>query len=366
MNSNDLDETGTAETLAVAPVLVSADEELIHDVLRLSAAAGVAPDLARDVGTALRSWVSAPVMLVGTDLLPELAACRPERRSRVQVVGPAPIGDLVFRDALAVGAETVAELPASSDWLVETLTDCGDGPAAPGRTIGVLGGAGGVGATVFAAALARAAARQGPSLVVDLDPIGAGMEQVLGMEDVPGVRWDALLSATGRLSARSLRDALPARDGLSVLGWPQHRSGGLQAFATREVLSAARRGFDHAVLDLPRHGDAVVDEVLTRCDDLVLVTTATVPAVTAASRVAAQLPPGGHAHVVVRTGRGSVPAAEVAEVLSLPLLCTMGPQRGLDEAIDLGAGPARSVRGALGRAAAHCLAGLAGRERVAA
>jgi hypothetical protein len=35
----------------------------------------------------------------------------------------------------------------------------------------------------------------------------------------------------------------------------------------------------------------------------------------------------------------------------MPLLATMSDQRGLDESINLGAGPARSRRGALARAA---------------
>jgi hypothetical protein len=35
----------------------------------------------------------------------------------------------------------------------------------------------------------------------------------------------------------------------------------------------------------------------------------------------------------------------------MPVLATMGDQRGLDEAINLGAGPLRSARGPLARAA---------------
>ena len=45
----------------------------------------------------------------------------------------------------------------------------------------------------------------------------------------------------------------------------------------REVLSAGRRGFDAVVVDLPRHRDAVVDETISRCDHVVLVSTLTVP-----------------------------------------------------------------------------------------
>jgi hypothetical protein len=43
----------------------------------------------------------------------------------------------------------------------------------------------------------------------------------------------------------------------------------------------------------------------------------------------------------------------------VPVLATMGEQRGLAEAIDLGLGPVRTRRGPLGRAAAEVLARLA-------
>jgi hypothetical protein len=148
-----------------------------------------------------------------------------------------------------------------------------------------------------------------------------------------------------------LRDALPHRGGVSVLTWAGDRPAGLQAFAVREVLSAGRRGHDAVVLDLPRHPDRVVDEVLSRCDHLVLVCGVTVPAVTSASRVAARLAGvSTDTHLVVR-GSGGVDPSEIARVLHLPLAAAMPDQRGLDEAVDLGAGPIRSRRGALARSA---------------
>ncbi|MET0998240.1 MAG: septum site-determining protein Ssd, partial [Marmoricola sp.] len=165
-----------------APLLVSADPLLVADVQRLSAAAGVVPEVVRDAAQAMRLWSSAPVVLVGADCAPVLAAASPPRRPRVHVLGRAPVGDVLFREALALGAETVAGLPASETWLVELLTDVGDGGAAPGTTIGVIGGSGGAGATVFAAALAQMATTTGRTLLVDADPIGAGIDRVLGLE----------------------------------------------------------------------------------------------------------------------------------------------------------------------------------------
>ena len=154
---------------------------------------------------------------------------------------------------------------------------------------------------------------------------------------------------------------------LSVLTWPTDRPASLQAFAMREVLSAGRRGFETVVVDLPRHRDAVVEETITRCDHVVLVSTLTVPGVTSAARVAARLPEyTPERHLVTRGSRGGVTPESVGRLLRMPLLASMGDQRGLDEAINLGAGPARSRRGTLARAARACAATLLRDRSVAA
>jgi secretion/DNA translocation related CpaE-like protein len=341
------------------PLVVSADELLVADVLRLAAAAGVSPEVCRTATGALPAWARAPMVLVGGDLAAELADLAPVRRPGVQVIAVGEVPDALFRHALRLGAETVAALPASETWLVELLTDLGDGAAPAGTTLGVVGGCGGAGATVLACALAMHAARAGGALLVDADPLGPGVDRVLGLESAEGVRWDSMMQATGRLSARSLRDALPARDGLSVLTWPVDRELTLQAFAVREVLSAGRRGFGQVVVDLPRHRDRVVDEIIARCDRLLLVSPLTVPAIAASARVSRRLAAAGRPVQLVLRGGGGVAASEASGLLGLPVLATMPDQRGLDESVNLGAGPVRTRRGPLARAARACLESLA-------
>ena len=180
------------------------------------------------------------------------------------------------------------------------------------------------------------------------------------------MRWDSLLQTTGRLSSRSLREALPHEDDLAVLTWPTRGQGVLQPFAMREVLSAGERGFDAVVIDLPRHRDAVVEETISRCDHVVVVSTLTVPGVTSAARVAHGLPESSpRRHLVTRGGRGESPES-VARLLRTPLLATMSDQRGLDESIDLGTGPARSRRGVLARTARQVVDELVPSRRAAA
>ena len=338
---------------AATALLVTRDEALLEDVLRLTAAAGVDLDVAHDSAAALRSWASAPVVLVGADQLSVVGQQHPVRREQVHVISTTPAPDDLFRAALAIGAENVVELPAAETWLVELLTDVADGGARRATTIGVVGGSGGAGATTFAAALALTAAQDTRQvLLIDADPFGGGIDRVAGLEDLDGIRWDSLAHTTGRFSSRSLREALPKRDGLAVLTWASGPHCRTEAIAVREVLSAAQRGSDTVIVDLPRYPDPMTTEVLSRCDHVVLVAGLTVPAVAAASRVAAYLQDSARCmHLVTRGGATALAAEDVSRALGIPLAAAMANQRRLVESVDLGLGPIQARRGPLARAA---------------
>ena len=334
------------------PLLATTDPALAEELAQLAAAAGATVTVLDSAESVLRGWASAPVVLVGADLLAGLVALAPPRRPGVQVVSwsPPPTGS--FRDALLVGAERVVELPVGAEHVTELLTDLGEGGRPDGAVIGVVGGCGGAGATTLACALGQLAAERGPTLVVDLDPLGPGCDRVLALDDAPGVRWDSLRTASGRLSGRSLREAVPRRDQLGVLTWPPTPDP-LDAGAVREALSAARRGHDTVVVDLPRSG-ALVAETLARCALVVLVVLPTVTGVASAARWVRALPDLDRVGVVVR-GHGAEPG-RVSALVGAPVLAAMSDQRGLAEALDLGLGPVRSRRGPLAATARELLA----------
>lgn len=342
------------------PLLVTRDETLRDAIARLAAAGGSAPQIVADAPSALRAWAAADLVLVGADVVSEVAALGPPRRDRVHVLGAGASGDPTWREALAIGAESVVELPAAETWLIDTLTDLADSAenanrgSAGGRTFAVLGGSGGAGATTLACALGQYAARTGPSVVIDCDRLGPGVDRILGLEDRAGFRWDALAQTTGRLSSRSLREALPRRGGLGALSWRAGSEGRLSPDALREVLSAARRGHDVVVLDLPRCAESVVDEVVSRCDLTLLVLRSTVAGVASAARLRARLGDGTRVGLVLR-GYGAA-EADVARVVGAPVIAEMSDQRGLCEAIDLGWGPLRRQRGPLARVCGELLA----------
>ena len=347
------------EIPARGTVLLTNDEPLVGAVVRAAAAAGVVPLVHREVSAVLPGWATASMVLVGADLLAEVCDLSLPRRSQVFVVGLAPPSPDTLRDALTCGAAAVLELPTDEVSLVDLLTDAADGGVAGGRLVGVVGGTGGAGATTFAAALGIVLAEsEGSALLIDADRAGGGIDQVLGLRAGDGVRWDVLAEASGRLSARSLRETLPARGPLSVVAWPSDRSAALGAATLRSVLSAGRRGYGTVVVDLPRSAPEVLEEVLPRCTHVLVVSRVTVVALAACVHLADRLPHPGSA--VVLRGRNGFDDTAVERVLELPVWHRMADQRGLDEAVDLGLGPLRTRRGPLARAVREVVARLDG------
>ncbi len=350
-------------TTAPPALLITRDDRLLDDLLRLAAAAGSTLDVAHDPVSGLRAWRAASVVLLGADLAAPVAQQHPPRRDHVHLVGLAPLPDGVFRSALAAGALDVVELPVAEAWLIELLTDASDaadGRAASGgrhgRTLGVVAGSGGAGATTFACAVALTAARLQRTVLVDLDPLGPGVDRVVGLDATSGTRWDTLASSRGRLGSRSLRAALPDKDGLAVLTWGTGSPTRLGAPAVREVLSASRRGNDVVVVDLPRSLDDVTAEVVTRCEQVLVVTQPSIPGIVAAGRVVGLVRPlNDRVGLVVRSGRAEVPPAQVATALGLPLVAVVPHQRRLAEHVHLGLGPVHAQRSALVRAARSAL-----------
>lgn len=343
----------------VEPLVLTRDRSLTAELQRLAAAAGTSLHVVADPLEARARWSGAPVVLLGADLLDVLATSSMPRRPAVHVVAQHPLHDTGFRAALAVGAESVVELPAAESWVVGTLADTADGAAGRATVVGVVGGCGGVGATTFAAALALTAAAAGFAVtLVDADPLGAGLESVAGVVD-EGTGWGSLMESTGRLGSRALRAALPHAGDVAVLGWGAGTRAVLDPPVAVQVLSAAQRGSEVVVVDLPRYADPASVELRLHCDSLVVLTGLTLPAVTAAARVVTTAVPAVPRSCLVARGRvaGLDPEA-VSATLGVPLAAVMGDQRGLAESVDLGLGPLRSRRGPLARAARATLSRL--------
>jgi secretion/DNA translocation related CpaE-like protein len=248
-----------------------------------------------------------------------------------------------------VRADGILLMPGDQDRLVTHLVDLADGNRR-GTTIGVIGGCGGVGATVTAAALALTAARTGRStLLVDADPHGGGIDLVLGCEDSVGVRWPEVAATNGRVSAAAFRAALPATGSLRVLSWDRTAPRQPSPDVMRTMLEAAQRGSELVLVDLPRAWDEAAVQALLLTDTVLLVTCPDVRGVAAAGCLLTGLRDVcSDVRLLVRGARGAdLDSHEVADSLGIPLAGRVPTQRGLPRALDEGLGPL--ARGSLER-----------------
>lgn len=193
-----------------------------------------------------------------------------------------------------------------------------------GAVIGVVGGSGGVGASRFAAVIASAAL---PSVLIDVDPVGGGVDVLLGIEAVPGARWSGLRLDGGLLDPALLANGLPRWRDVAVLatdGAAPTSAAALQAVETATAVGTV-------VLDLPRAPSPTRDALLSRCVLCVVVAVAEVRELAAARAVLTSVPdvPVG---VVMR--RGSLPIRDAVQLVGADLL-------GVLPAVD-GGGPASS------------------------
>ncbi len=345
-----------------AVTALTGDTSLADELQRLAAAAAVTLTVRTQLPAAAH-WPRG-LVLVGADLASALARRRrPASRELVLVALAAPDGvgwaggeGRLWQHAVAAGAEQVVLLPQATEWLLARLARAAE-PAAVARVIGVVGGCGGAGASVFAAALAVVAAGRGRrTMLVDADALGGGIDLLVGLDDVAGLRWPDLATARGRLPGVNLHASLPRAGEMAVLGWGRGDPVDLPPTAVDAVLDAGCRAHDLVVVDLPRALDAVTQTALGRVDELFVVLPARLRAVAAASQVVAAF---GADHLatsaVVRTDEGRWSGRQVAESLGLALAAQLRDDAHLDADLSEGLLPAQRPRSHLRRAALQCL-----------
>lgn len=342
------DRSQVAEGRRAGPLIVTEDVALLDDLLRLCAAAGAEPQVHHSVPERKGSWEEAPMVLVGDDAA---ARCRGATRRRgVMLVGRDQDDPDVWRRAVEIGADCVLRLPDAESWLVDRIADAAEGVGREALTVGVIGGRGGAGASTLACALAVTAARSGRrTMLVDGDPLGGGLDVLLGGEQAEGRRWPDFAASKGRVAGGALEESLPRLHDLRVLSWDRGDSVVIRPEAMRSVLAAARRGGGVVVVDLPRRVDEAVAEALAQLDVGLLVVPGELRAVAAAGRVASMV------GMVLQDLRAVVrgPYATglderwIADALRLPLAGELPLEPGLSQAQDNGSPPGSRARGPL-------------------
>ncbi|MEU3495866.1 septum site-determining protein Ssd [Kitasatospora cineracea] len=350
MSASVTDPHATAPEPPPGPLILTGDAALAEQLARLCAAAGAEPRLLSGAPPPARLWEDAPLVLVGDDLADQCAGLA--RRPGVLLLGLDLDDGEIWVRAVRLGAEHVLFLPDAQSWLLDRIADATEGVGPPALTVAVLGGRGGAGASTLACALAVCAARAGHrTMLIDGDPLGGGLDVLLGAEQTGGLRWPDLAASRGRISGAELAKALPEPHRLSALSWDRSDTLAIPAEAMHSVLAAARRRGGLVVLDLPRQLDAAAAQALEQTDTGLLVVPAELRALTAADRVAAAVRIRlADLRAVVRTpGPSGLTAADVARGLRLRLAGELAPEPGLALDVERGTPPGLRERGPLAR-----------------
>jgi secretion/DNA translocation related CpaE-like protein len=348
------------------PLVVTGDPDLLDDLLRLAAAGGTEVDVASDLAAARPRYPLAPLVVVGADQAAACLRARLPRRAGVLLVCRGAVPQWIFEASPRIGSENVVQLPDAEAWLVDRFA------AQPGRPVGrilaVIGGRGGAGASILAGGLAVTAVGAGHrTLLIDADPLGGGLDLLLGWEMVDGLRWSALADAGGRVDPATLLGALPHRGDLVLLSFARDQSPTVPAEAMAVTIDAARRGRDVIIADLPRQLDDAAVLALQSADRAVLIVPAELRAAASAARVAQTV----RMHrtdlsVVVRgPAPGGLKPRDIASALGLPLAGTLRPEPAMCQALERGEAPASGGKGPLAALCRRLITELAGDERMA-
>lgn len=362
------DEAVSAATGLLALVTQTA---LRDELDRVAAAAGMR---VIHLGAAMpnrRAWSAAAAVVLDEEAAARCGPARLPRRPYVVVLAGGQPTTRAWQAGVAVGAQRVLALPAEGNDLVAELAEAGESVrdgARHGDVIAVIGARGGAGASLLATALAQQA---GEALLVDLDAWGGGIDLLVGTESAAGLRWCDLAQHSGRLTWPALREALPRQRGVSVLSGARLGDAGrgateVDAGTVDAVVDAGRRGGVTVVCDLPRVPTDPAETALSAADLVVVVCSCDVRSCAAGAAIAPRLravnPQVG---MVVRgPAPGGLRAAEVAEIVGLPLLAALRAEPQLAERIEH-AGLRLHGRSALAVAAGRVLEVLPQRKALA-
>ncbi|GBG36036.1 hypothetical protein NJB14197_30700 [Mycobacterium montefiorense] len=350
--------SGTAARDSSGVLAVLTDANLRDELDRVAAAVGVRVVHAGGSAVARKTWSAAAAVVLDEAAAERCGRAGMPRRAHVSVLSAAEPTTATWSAAVAVGAQHVMFLPGQEHELIRELAESADSirdDGSRGEVVAVIGGCGGAGASLFAAALARAA---GEVLLVDLDPWGGGADLLLGVETTPGLRWPDLALQGGRLNWLAVRDALPRLGGISLLSGTR-RGYELDAKPVDAVIDAGRRGGVTVVCDLPRRLTDASQAALDAADLVVVVSPCDVRACAATAAIAPVLAAiNPNLGLVVRgPAPGGLRAAEIADITGVTLLASMRAQPQLAEQLERG-GLRLGRRSALTAAARRVLAVL--------
>lgn len=335
--------TGDQQPVA-QPLVITGDESLLDPVLAACASADVHPVVVGDPGGVRQLWAAASAVIIGVDQAHGVSRLVLPRRDRVILVGDLHRQVDLCRWSVPLDASVIM-VPEGASGLAPVLAGVRGG-GDHGVVVTMVGGSGGIGTSTTAAGLAWAGARRGlATLLVDLDPIGGGVDLLIGIEQLDGWRWPRLRSASGQLG--DLRGQLPQLEEMDVLSMGRGEVSEPTTDAVTAVLSSAGHSHGLVVLDLGRDLGPSGREAVRLSDVTILLAGTDVRSLAAAQHTADLVRPlARDLRVVARIGRvpGGVSPAVVAESVEAPLLGAVPDDPRLRLAAEHGDPPGRASR----------------------
>ncbi|MFZ0530952.1 MAG: pilus assembly protein CpaE, partial [Propionicimonas sp.] len=183
--------------------------------------------------------------------------------------------------------------------------------------------------------------RTGAAALVDVDPLGGGIDLLLGAERTEGWRWPRLHGADGQLG--DLRPYLPVVDQVSVVSMARTSPSDPAREPLAAIVGSLRPWHSLVVLDPGRCLGAASREAVRLAGRVLLVVTAGVRGV-AAARASVDLLGLERAQLVLRPRRGGLSSALVADAVGLPVVAELPTDQRLVAAAEVGEPPARGWR----------------------
>lgn len=225
-----------------------------------------------------------------------------ERAAPVLLIGER-LPTTVVRNLMRLAASDVLEAPFSADQLcaaATTLLASAQPAPTPSAPVGgshcwaVTGAVGGAGATTIAVEIATAlAARSGKDksvCLIDLNMADGAAAAYLGAQ--PNMRLGDFTGAAERIDAALLQAFVsPVNKQLDLLASPRDPDAfdTVSSEAVLRMLEVACECYEWVILDLPRHRRSWTLEALSGCDETLVISELTVPALIAARSLAEEV-----------------------------------------------------------------------------
>lgn len=237
-----------------------------------------------------------------------------------------------YRLAIKQGANDLLELPKESANLLQKLSELENNKQTKARTIGVVSGSGGAGASTTASIAAWGLKRKFQTVLVDLAPNGGGVDVIFGLERNPASRWRDFVNSQGEIPSRTFQNELPTIEGLALMSHDRGRLEDDQA-ANKKVISSLLQAYELAIIDIEINKIKDIN-----FHDLIIVCTNTVRSVAAAvSRVEEIKNLGFMPKLFVRDlPGGDVNPEKISQTLKVPLLGTISTEPQLQKDLDRG------------------------------